>query len=1312
VSSSEAESESTRFRRLGVVEGVSHTTVWSLSIDELGFVWIATESNVQRYDGYEFRDYVYDPLDPHSLPGREVVRTHIDRSNQLWLATRQGAVGRYDSSLDRFENYGSPPFPVEFVTSLASDAEGRVWVSTFGTGLARLTPSTGEWRQWSSIEDRKFEPRGVRANAQGVIWAVGKSRLLRFAPGVDDPELFELPRAPQGATWGSPGRGASSAESRAHEIELNGIAIAPDDSVWVGTSNGVLFRYDPEEGLLRYVAATDRPLWKMEFAPDGRLWISTYDDGAVAYSPDDGSVADYQFDPSDPDSLSSDEVIGFAFDRSGAAWLGTRDGLSVEDRSRSFFRVLRDRRDGRGLIGTSVQVLETTPDGSLWIGMANGAVQRWWPGDGRLETVYSVEEAPVGGIEFLGEDREGRILVSGGQNTVHFDPKRGVTDIDPVDADLAWIRGLAVDADSVQWYASLGKALGWVEAGEFVEVPVDDPKSDLDDATSLLDTEAYSILIDREGAVWAGLETGLSRYDPKTKVVTSWRNDPNDPQSLAGGTIPAMLEDSKGRFWVGTYGAGLDRFDRETGTFEHFTVREGLPSDHVVGILEDDHGHLWISTNGGLSRFDPEADSFRNFDSHDGLASDVFLMGGAARFEDGTLAFGGKGGVTIFHPDDLGAETMPPQVVLTDLSIDGVRVHPGGQGAPLERALQESTELTLSHEQSTFAIGFSGLGARNPDGNRFSFQLEGVDAGWTEVGADARQARYTKLDPGEYRFRVLAGNRDGAWTEEPAEIIIRVLPPWWLSTWAYSLYALGLIGGIVGYGTWQNKRLEHERMISAQLRQVDRLKNEFLANTSHELRTPLFGMTGLAESLVDGARGELPHDVEDDLNMIVSSGRRLGSLVDDILDFSRLQDRDLQLQLRSLNLHSLVELVVVLSRPLAEGKEVELLNAVPRDLDMVLGDENRVQQILLNLIGNAIKFTDRGTVAISARRSGDFVVVDVEDSGIGISPEQIARIFEPFEQADASASRVFGGTGLGLAITRDLVQFHGGTLTADSVVGEGSRFRFTLPAVSEAEDGSDVSILSDDSPRIGAEVDRQILPPPAAGSIAGRAVSALPMGEADEPTRAPLGQTESPSQHKILVVDDEPVVRQVLLNQLSSEGYEVIEAKDGPEALRRLDDELDLVLLDIMMPRMSGFEVCDSIRQRYSIEQLPVIYLSAKNQVEDLLNGFASGANDYVAKPVAKDELIARVKTHLELRDLNSKMESLVEKRTDQVKRLGGLLPICSSCKKIRDDDGYWRDVETFLDQHSDATFTHGLCDHCITSLYPELEIESKGVSE
>ena len=524
--SASAREEALRFRRLGVEEGVSHTTVWDVEIDAKGFVWILTETNLQRYDGYELRDYAYDPLDRHSLPGIDVVSAHIDRSNRLWLATSSGALGRYDPEFDRFENFPKPPFRADFVPAITTDVEGQVWLAAVGVGVARFSPSTGDWRWWGEQEgEGEEEIYRIRADSLGVIWAAGAKTIQRFSPGTDEPSIYPVP-----STLPEPSASVIEGEDASEEaVWVGGIATDAEDALWVGNSRGELYRYDREEDRFVYVTSIGRGIWTMSFAPDGRLWVGAGDTGVVIYRPEDGRLRSLRFDPSNPDSLSSDEVMDFAFDRSGSTWVATRDGVSVEDRGRSAFRVLRDRRDGTGLVGTTVQVLEATPEGSLWIGMANGAVQRWDAERDRVETVYSVENAPVGVISFLGMDHSGGLLISGNSNTVHLPPGRGEWVRDPIDADLAEIRGLAVDSAGAQWYAALGAGLLRVISGELVAVPIDDSDTDADDGRSLPDGVAYSILIDRAGFVWAGLESGLARFDPKTGAVTSWKERPDGP---------------------------------------------------------------------------------------------------------------------------------------------------------------------------------------------------------------------------------------------------------------------------------------------------------------------------------------------------------------------------------------------------------------------------------------------------------------------------------------------------------------------------------------------------------------------------------------------------------------------------------------------------------------------------------------------------------------------------------------------------------------------------------------------------------------
>ena len=465
--------------------------------------------------------------------------------------------------------------------------------------------------------------------------------------------------------------------------------------------------------------------------------------------------------------------------------------------------------------------------------------------------------------------------------------------------------------------------------------------------------------------------------------------------------------------------------------------------------------------------------------------------------------------------------------------------------------------------------------------------------------------------------------------------------------------------------------VRQERAMSARLREIDQLKDDFLANTSHELRTPLYGITGLAESLIDGATGALPEATKANLALITQSGRRLGALVDDILDFSKLRRQGLELTLQPVGLHALTDVVLTLLKPLADGKELTLIDAVDPGLPPAEADENRVQQILLNLVGNAVKFTESGQVEVSAEVLGDELAVRVADTGIGIAAERIDRIFEFFEQAEPSIERRYGGTGLGLALSKRLVELHGGRIWVESELGQGSVFSFTLPISSQAAGVTGMP--------------RQM--PPAIETL-------------DSAEIANVGEDRDQAAMAVLVVDDEPVVRQVLANHLKPQGYRLLKASSGPEALKVLEEtSVDMVLLDVMMPRMSGYEVCRRIRENHRLEDLLVLFLSAKTRHDDRVAGFREGANDYLSKPIARDELLARVSTHLELLRVH-------RGRAAEIDTLKGLLPICCGCKKIRDDEGYWSQVETYISTHSEAVFTHCICPDCLKHHYPGIELK------
>ncbi|MBU9714671.1 ATP-binding protein [Evansella tamaricis] len=425
----------------------------------------------------------------------------------------------------------------------------------------------------------------------------------------------------------------------------------------------------------------------------------------------------------------------------------------------------------------------------------------------------------------------------------------------------------------------------------------------------------------------------------------------------------------------------------------------------------------------------------------------------------------------------------------------------------------------------------------------------------------------------------------------------------------------------------EQRARESQELAMKNLKKTDELKDEFLAITSHELRTPLYGMIGIAESLRDGAAGNIPEDMKRQLNMIITSGNRLTHLVNDILDFSKLKHESLNLHIKPVYIKGIVDVVISICKSLVNNRQIQLVNMVDKSLPPLYADQNRLQQILYNLIGNAIKYTEEGEIVVSASVENGYMKISVSDTGKGITEENKNLIFEPFQQVDKSVSRIAGGAGIGLSITKRLVDLHGGKMEVESELGEGSTFHVLLPLNNEQTDTEEEVALTVEAYTENEPVLSKILP----------------------------SASESAT---IVIADDEPVNLQILINQLTLEGYEIITASHGEEVFRIIQEyQVDLLILDIMMPNMSGYEVCQRLREDYSLMELPILMLTAKNQLHDKIASFEAGANDYLVKPCDKQELISRVKTLVRIRTLNQELikmnlhlEEKIQERTDALK--------------------------------------------------------------
>ena len=677
-------------------------------------------------------------------------------------------------------------------------------------------------------------------------------------------------------------------------------------------------------------------------------------------------------------------------------------------------------------------------------------------------------------------------------------------------------------------------------------------------------------LLDWEGQPAIGSDLGLWVAEQDSlRPVLSW----NEALPLRSPMTKLVKKEAGDRFWVynGRF-VGLMTSRQGRYSWQNRAI-SSLRAD-VWALQLDSEGVLWLGSNDGLLRFDPGLD---------------------------------QGSQVLFR------------AYLREVRLEGDSI--------LTLSYQNQDLPTFPHGGSDLLFDYGAIGFTFPQLAEFQFMLEGYDDNWSEWTRSPEREKYTLLKEGPYRFRVRARDLFGRVSEE-ASFAFVVLPPWYRTWWAALLY-LGVLAAVVFVIVQARTRaarkkleakereLDLERKTTERLRAIDQLKDQFLANTSHELRTPLTGIIGLAESMSLNSQDPA---TASQLDLIVSSGKRLHHLVNDILDFSKLKHHEIDLQKKPVDLRGMAEVVCQLYQPLLEGKTLKLMNLVPEDFPLAEADEDRISQVLHNLVGNAIKFTDSGQITLEGSWDQQQVTLTVRDTGIGISPEHQGRIFQAFEQVDGSIQRQYAGTGLGLAISQQLLSLHGGSLSVESEPGAGSAFSFSLPR-SAASATLPAASASRQKKRSYPE---PVLPSP---------VLELAPGPA-----------EGNSRFRILIVDDEPINQAVMRAHLNDPRFELVTASRGAQALQIIDEDpnIDLVVLDVMMPGMSGFEVCRAIRKRFLPSELPVIIVTAKDQVEDLVQAFSFGANDYLAKPFSRAEFMARVNTQLQLRHIHEATSQFV----------------------------------------------------------------------
>lgn len=1222
-----------KFKPISFEQGLSQSPVTCMFQDRHGFIWMGNWKGLTRFDGSEFRNYQHIDTDSSTLSNNRVNSIFEDRQGKLWVATANG-LNVFDRKTEKFSVVGLMNIKGgrNYISSVTADARQQIWVSTFAgvklvdrQQLADL-PSLRRGTDTDVAEGTTFT---LFKDADDLMWVGTKHGPRRFNPVFQT--LTDLP---------------PSVRSNKELMQAKILVIRQDryGNIWFGTENSGAFKYSPATGsciAYRHREGDSRSLcsnWIKDIlvSREGPVWIGTR--GGLSILRRNGSMENYNHQASDPASMTDNTVWSLFQDRSRNVWIGTfAGGINFYYPGISNFINVGERNGSRpGLNHSLVNSVVEDESHNLWVGTYGGGIN-YMNLKNHTFQYYSIhpneDEGPVNGVKSISQDPHGNLWIgtldglyrfnkaTHAVKSFRFEVREGKLSANLINIVLA-------DAQGV-WAGTNGGGLRYIgydgQSASYRHDPAD--------PYSLSDNFVTALLKDPAGGLWVATQNGLNYYDlRKQRFTLCYRK--RGAYSLNQNSILTLFIDSRERMWVGTEGGGLSYFDRHRARFYPVTTANGLPDNVVHAILEDGDGNIWGSTDNGLFKIrrpaivqllHPSHLKITIYNANNGLSSNQFSTNAALRTSSGRLLFGGVNGLTLFSPRFLLRNAYIPPVVLTSLEVRNRKVAPGQPQSPLQQSITETSSITLSYDQRFFTIRFAALNFVNSANNRYAFKLEGLTdkEDWHFAG-DQQSATYTSLSPGEYVFKVRGANNDGVWNPEPATLRIRILPPLWMTWWAYVLYFLllsAIVYAVVRFYTIRarlKRELFYEQVQNERQQELFQIKLNFFTNISHEIRTPLTLIIGPLEKLLSGVLES--ETVHRQLVQVKNNADRLMRLVTELLDFRKMETGHMKLRYTESNVVTFAREIWLSFQNLALSRRIEYRFVAEEDPITVCFDKDQMEKVLFNLLSNAFKFTpDGGTIGLQVKRNRrddlEWADLVISDNGKGIPPESQDKVFNNFFQADSSRSHL--GTGIGLALSKSIVGLHQGELSVSSV-----------PAVGDIPGKTDFIV----SLRLG----KTHLPgPPVPAAPAVAASSGLYTVPSPPSALTPQSKMGGAAKkYTVLVIEDNEEVRHFISSSLA-DTYQVYESPDG---LRGLDDAYslipDLIISDIMMPGIDGLELCRSVKADERTNHIPVILLTARAAYIHQVNGFETGADAYITKPFSIHLLELNVRNILATKDL------------------------------------------------------------------------------
>jgi len=1045
-----------RFTRLGLSDGLSHADVRSITRDSQGFMWFGTWlDGANRYDGRTFKFYRHEPKDDHSLGFDNVNVVYEDKQHTLWVGTFGGGLDRYDRERDRFTHYrhhanDTNSLPDDTIRQIYEDDAGNLWIAG-NAGICRFDRAAGTFFTYHSEPGVAYGRSLCRDRKTGLLWfgsrtgvyvldpVTGKSIHYHNQPdapaSLSDDAITQIYQDRPGNIWIGTDHGlnrwdpATKSFVRYH-FDPNNVNSIGDDFVtalledragrfWVGTANGLDLFDRSRQTFSHYRNNPDDPgslcgnyinIGAIYEDDTGAIWIGTQGAGVSRLDSTASKFITYQNNPQDPNSLDQNTVTALYGDHTGKLWVGTADGLNSFDGQR-FVRYFNDPKNTNSLSRGPVWAITESADHQLWIGVNGGGVCRF-----------------------------------DGTNFIHFvhDPNNP----DSLAGDYMY--GLAVDHQGGLWVSVHSNGLDYFDGRRFHHFQ---PKAN--DPDSLPDRYVGTLYVDDNDCVWMGSATmGLIQFDRSTGKATAYLLDPETPHSKVGNWVRDINSDGR-TIWVAAY-SGLFSFDLATKKFTHcYTERDGMASSSVLAVQPDLRSNLWVTTRAGLSKLDLKTGVFRNYDVADGLQSAQFCERSRGRLPDGRIGFGGVNGFNLFSPDNMPENATPPPVVLTDFQLFN-RTVPVGEDSPLKKAINVADEISLRYDQDVFRLRFAALNYSASQKNRYAYKLEGFDQDWRYTDANERSATYTKLPPGQYVFRVKASNNDGVWNERGVALPITIIPPWWLTWWFRTGLIVALCAMVLGGHYWRTYRMRKhtgqlELLVARRTAEWEKANKElqvankelesFSYSVSHDLRAPLRAVDGFSRILLEDYAKILDNEGKELLGRVRAGSQRMSDLIDGLLQLSRLSRSAMRFE--PVDLSALAATVIDELKSGAPQRQVECVIAPNL---VANADAPLMRAVLENLLGNAWKFTAKQPAArieFGAVMEQGMQTFFVRDNGAGFDMAYASKLFGVFQRLHHQSD--FPGTGIGLSTVQRIIHRHGGQIRAESAIGKGATFYFTIP---------------------------------------------------------------------------------------------------------------------------------------------------------------------------------------------------------------------------------------------------------------------------